>query len=401
MNAFLVYGYAQKNAGDMAITFGAIDLLLELNFKITIMSRYPERHSDFEKSKNMLFSRYGTKIKILPCIFKLDREAGFCQSIYNYFNGLLTLFGRGKQKQLWSAIESCDAVFFNGGNLIRCSSINDGLRLLALGYPLKLARKARKPFFILPQSTARTNFFGRLLINRMIKGATCVFVRESISKHKILSISKNSKIHQCYDLAFYINDRHHLPDNKSNDVVIAITLRSWTVGDICEFDNSKKNAIVDYFTKVCNSSPKNYKFLFVSQGVKDSNFTYFVSDSVAKSTDCSVEFLEELDPISLGRLYSKCSALIGMRLHSIILAAARGIPSFGVFFSEWGYKNPGIMKDLGLKFTFLDEYGNILFPNIEELVYSKGQFSSKITKIIESNSFQIKEKILNNVIPSC
>lgn len=393
MKAFLVYGYSQRNAGDMAITLGAIDLLKSAGYKIIIMSRYAKDDDEFKASKEYLTKIYHDELEILPCIFKLNRNDTLLKLVFNHFQGLLFLLGLKRAKTIEYAINKSNIVIFNGGNLLRCNGVTDTLRILALRYPLVIAKKLRKKIIILPQSCAKSNMIGKFIIRNMIDNAAITFVRESISYNALNDISSSANLCHSYDLAFFIKDdlknkcRRDSVENK-----IAITLRGWTIGDITEFNDSKKKLIEDYFIRLCQVIPNKYSYLFVSQGKKDNNFTKIIAQIVKSKTSKNIGYCEELDPLALRRIYSSCSFLIGMRLHSIILALSCGIPAFGVFFEEWGNKNPGIMKDVGLDYTFID-MPNDNFPNADIICKDKQKFQRELFSKIRKEEEKLMQCI--------
>lgn len=397
MEALLAYGYAQKNAGDMAVTLGSIDLLMEAGFHVTVMSRYFESQVEYEESSSMLIDRYSDSINILPCLFKLDRNAKWIPSLANYLYSLSVLIGLKKYNKAEAAITQSNAVFFNGGNLLRCNSIIDAVRLIALTYPLSKAKKRNKLYFILPQSTAINNFLGRRLISKILRGADHAYAREGISFDCFKNIAKGSRIKQSLDMAFYINDNNVNEFAKKEGTIIAITLRGLGIGDLKEFNSQKKNKITSYFVQLCCNAPQDTKFVLVSQGKKDTEFTEKLALIVSKKSGKKVEWFEELNPIALGRFFSSCSALIGMRLHSIILASSRGTPAFGVFYREWGNKNPGLMNDLNLNYTFLDDDKDIIFPNLAELEQSKKHLMDTLLPRIQKEKTELIRTIQDNV----
>src|SRR5690606_24324325 len=90
---FLSYGYSAKNAGDLAICLGAIDLLIKKGYKVVVLSKYNRRDSEFLESKNYYESRYGANVKVLEAPFTLNRNANlFLKAFYN-LQGLIVFLG--------------------------------------------------------------------------------------------------------------------------------------------------------------------------------------------------------------------------------------------------------------------------------------------------------------------
>ena len=57
----LVYGYSARNAGDFAITLGAIDVLLSFGIKVKLFSRYSRSNLDYHQALETLNQRYGNQ----------------------------------------------------------------------------------------------------------------------------------------------------------------------------------------------------------------------------------------------------------------------------------------------------------------------------------------------------
>ena len=70
----LVYCYSPRNAGDFAITLGAIDVLMHQNYRIKLFSRYCKANEDYEDSLSLLRQRYGDDVEVFECPFNLDRK---------------------------------------------------------------------------------------------------------------------------------------------------------------------------------------------------------------------------------------------------------------------------------------------------------------------------------------
>ena len=68
-----------------------------------------------------------------------------------------------------------------------------------------------------------------------------------------------------------------------------------------------------------------------------------------------LRLIKSNDPMELLYIYRSVSLLIGMRLHSIILSLSVGTPCFGLFYKQWGLKNPGMMNYFGMPYTIMDE----------------------------------------------
>ena len=175
----LIYSYSAKNAGDLAITLGALDLLSGNKNAIATISRYSANDEQYHESAVYLKKRY-PDLKIFPSPFELNRNTsklGFQQ----YLNGFLKILGFKNNSEFKALVKGFDKIYFNGGNLLRCGSVTDFIRLVAIIYPLKIAVEAKIPVVILPQSTAKINFWGQKLLKLVLNSAEKVYCHEELT----------------------------------------------------------------------------------------------------------------------------------------------------------------------------------------------------------------------------
>jgi len=149
---------------------------------------------------------------------------------------------------------------------------------------------------------------------------------------------------------------------------------------LSELDNNKTQRITDVLKNTISNYINNddYEILLVIQTKKDKDITEKIY-SLFKQNE-NIKLIEEYDPLVLKEIYSHCDLLIGMRLHSIILALSAGTPAIGYFEESWGYKNPGMMKKFDLPFQFIKNDFN--------------DFSNEVKMIFE-NELDIKDRISN------
>lgn len=372
----LVYGYSARNAGDFAITLGAIDTLLDLGVKVKLFSRYCAKNEDFHKAYQSLQERYGDAVEIYECPFNLDRTDNILKTLQNYLAGMLIATGIKRQTNFRSELLDCDMVIFNGGNLFRCRSFIDFARLTALTYPLRIARKAKKPYIIFPQSASILNVFGQMLLKPVLQDAKVVMLREEDSYNYLCKLVPNAEFFKTIDLAFFI-DKAQLPKtDKDYTGYIAFTLRFHTVGDITYLSEDKIAKTLGVLSDVVEKMKETHKVVIVVQTEKDEK----LSRKFAQKHN--VELFRCQDVPTLISLYKQVDLLVGMRLHSMILAISTGTPCMGVFYKEWGLKNPGLMSMFNMPYYFLDGEikPNDLIQTVENLLrnrkhYSKGSLS--------------------------
>lgn len=390
---FLAYGYSAKNAGDLAICVGAIDLLVEQGLNVTLLSKYDRSDTEFASSKAYYQSRYGDKVKVLEAPFTLNRKEAVLKKLVHNLQGLLVVsgFGNTLSRLIEEEIRSSDLVIFNGGNLLRCSSIIDYVRLVALYYPIKLAKKAGKQYLIFPHSSAHINKMGKGLIGKMVRDAKAVFAREDISYQKLKSEYDLSNIHKSIDLAFFTDHQDVVSTSNPMEArkTIGFTFRAHTVGDIEEFGEEEKEKIYQNILNLVVSLGKQNRYVFVVQTLKDREFTLTIKGKIEDKIGVEYEFFENYDPIELIKFYRGIDLLVGMRLHSIILATSVGTPAYGIFYKEWGLKNPGLMEKLELPYIFMDNNGKVNVEDARTAMEAREHFETRVETIISAEKAKL------------
>ena len=387
----LVYGYSARNAGDFAITLGAIDILLELGYKVKLFSRYRAKSTDYKDAYVRIKGMYGDRVEIYECPFSLDRSASKFTMLKNYADGMLSIIGVNKQRAFKKALLDSDFVIFNGGNLFRCRSFIDFSRLTALLYPLELAKKRKKKYIIFPQSASTINGLGKKLLIPILKGAQKVMIRENESYQYLSSLMGDRNFSKSIDLAFFIN-KNHLPLSGVNGTgKVALTLRFHNIGDIAYLPQKDIDTIFERHETIINKLKKiGKKPIVVIQTQKDEKL------SLEFAQKHNLEVYNTNNVSELLSFYAQVDMLIGMRLHSIILALSVGTPCMGIFYRQWGLKNPGLMQHFDLPYYYYDEpvtktdLSNAIIKNL----LCHDMIKDKIMGIIEREEINIKKTIL-------
>lgn len=374
----LIYGYSARNAGDLAITLGAIDVLKSLGYHIKLFSRYQHQQKDYIESERYLKERYGDGLEIFESPFFLDRSSNPFSSLVHYIKGAAIAFGLKNNKCFCKQLLDADFIIFNGGNLFRCHSFIDYARLCALMYPLKVARHTHKPYMIFPQSASTINKMGQKMLFPLLERAGKVFFREKESYDYISKLMPSGNFEQTIDLAFFINKETLIKVKRKK--MIAITLRFHTVGDIAYLQEKNIDGIFERMGSYVTALKGEYEFVVVVQTEKD----YLKSQQFAAKHD--LQLIKSNDPMELLHIYQSVSLLIGMRLHSIILSLSVGTPCFGLFYKQWGLKNPGMMDYFDMPYTMMDKTNETTsdINLIRDLIVNVDEYSVAITEKVNT-----------------
>ena len=126
--ALVFYLYGNRNAGDMAICMGTIEYLKEKGYEITMVSRFSEAEDEYLRSKEYV-AEYYPDVKVYPGPFSFERDYSKMQKLAAYAKSYLKVLGILPDERTRSLIHEADVVYFNGGNLLRASTMADYLRL--------------------------------------------------------------------------------------------------------------------------------------------------------------------------------------------------------------------------------------------------------------------------------
>lgn len=389
----IYYGYSQKNAGDMAICFGVLDLLKNLSdCQITMVSRYSSKDPLFQQSKEII-NKYHPNVTITPGYVPFDRNSGILSKLKSYFIGFFLSTFPCMSKKMRRDIADKDLILFNGGNYLRCNSFTDKLRIKALFFPIKYAKKKRKTIVCLPQSTAKAkNKKSLKVLKKVISYFDCIFIRDPISFKYLVDnkIASSDKLVQSCDLAFFTNEYVSLKNNDdaSFKKKIAINIRTTGIGDIGSIDKEKINLIYETYTSLITNNP-DYFFDFVCQTEKDDQVMYTFYLKLKNKGITNIGYLKSDDAYYLKGVYKNHNLLISMRLHASILSISVGTPVIGFAFDEWGFKNSGILNQFGYsnfktKDEILEEFEKIFkkdsFNRSKTIDYYKKELINVLNK---------------------
>lgn len=356
--ALVFYLYGNRNAGDMAICVGAIELLKSKGYAVTMVSRFSESEEEYFKSKQYI-QEYYPDIEIYPGPFSFERHFSRTKKVVSYCKSYMKVLGVIKDNQTRKLVKEADVVFFNGGNLLRGATLPDYLRLIGLFYPIKLAKKMNKPLYCLPQSTAQISSIGKRLLNEYLKMFDKVYVREENSYLKLKKLFSNIPFELTTDVAFF-SENTDLASKKLSDLGcsfdtdrknVAIILRNSGIGDIGELDKGivrKLNNLVESFM----NKHLDYHYFLIVQTEKDRNISQTFMQKIGGNVN--IEQIELHDPLLLREIYKKMSFTISMRLHAAILSLSALTPVFGIFSEKWGLKNSGIMESYNMPYYMIE-----------------------------------------------
>lgn len=271
-------------------------------------------------------------------------------------------------------IQEADLVLLGGGGLFQdywtldwssfLTSQQQGIPFYA-SFPI-LAKAAGKPCLILSIGVGplRTEE-GRSLTRIAFNNADIVTVRDQQSLDLLASLRvANPSIYLSADPAFNLAPDTHEADRilkESTDQVsrdaprIGISLRDWNLGPPSNVWQGQVADALDQFMEATGSVGFFVPFQIVGDSLTND---LIVSQNVLAQMKLAsrVRLLNAMDstpyaPEVVAGLFARCDLVIGMRLHSLILAAGVGTPVVGVSYDP---KVNNLMQRLGIEECLLE-----------------------------------------------
>lgn len=238
-------------------------------------------------------------------------------------------------------------------------------------------------------------------IRFLLEHSAKVSVRDQISKFEFERLLPEKHIDVIPDLGILLKSQP-FKFEKGEGVYVGVCLRQkW-------WRNTEAAAqtIAETLDKAYKNSGLKFVFIPFStrDGIEDDRIINKMIISNLKQ-DCYINIETELSPEEIKYLLSKMDLVIGMRLHSLILAAAEGVPVIGI---NYFTKIRRFMESVGQE-NFIIELGEIetdyLYNKINDVVCNKDELSKniqykikKMKKELSEYLSEIKQEMLNGKI---
>jgi polysaccharide pyruvyl transferase CsaB len=232
----------------------------------------------------------------------------------------LRAIARDDFKTLWREIKGCDGFLSGGGSLLQdATSLRNIIYYTAL---IRLAHLARKPVMIYAQGIGPLH---RGVSQRLTRGALqarntkIISVRDPDSKAFLqrIGVRKNIEVTADPVWALGVNTEQRMSD--SDNRTWLVSLRSW-------LDASTPDAEAKLLARVRDAAKnQNANLKFLAMQPRDAEL--MESLGIARA---EILPTENLHPREIMLLAGQCDLMIAMRLHSLIFAAAQGVPCVAV-----------------------------------------------------------------------
>lgn len=326
-----------------------------------------------EKSQLIRIKRF---IQLFLCIWKLKLFPG------------LTLNPQNALESIISDYKNADIILLSGGGYFRSQKgMLQSLSLILEILPLRLAIILKKKTIVYPISFGPFAYLWQeKYVAHLLKKADVVMLREGISYNKLLEYNLDNMV-LTSDLAL-LNSPNFAQRSKPNE--IGFTIRTWlTPQKQEEFNKSMASSILKFSKK---HDMKVRPIVQVSASRYNDNDTG-VTDKICRMlkkervTVLSPRVVSESS--SPEKVYKNLSFLIGMRLHSVLIAATQGVASCAI---EYEHKTKGILSDLGMdKFIVPAENADEsnLYPMLENAY--KNRVSTRKNMINRLNKIRVTQ----------
>lgn len=348
MNILIPNATGPTNIGDQAILKGLLGILRE-NYEdahITIHTSNPELYSQKIADKInphlyfwAAFSNRNTAVRSIR-IFEL-----FLQYVLCVFKISLPI-GESRLLDIVDDYRKADLIIFAGGGYLRSKvGVTQTLNLLMVLFMFRFAQLFTVKKIVAPISFGPFAYkWQERLAVHVLRGFDIVSLRENISftllqKHQIGNIILST------DHALLIKAPEY-PKVKSNEITIGFAIRNWLNGDKQKIF---EKAIIDTLEQF--SRGKNVIIQPIIQAVgrkfqeNDSLPTVRIREALLERNMRVNEAKQIFDVDDALQTYNKLDLLLGMRMHSNIMAALMGTPFIAI---SYEHKSEGIVNDLGI-----------------------------------------------------
>lgn len=392
----LAWGYGCRNAGDMAINYGSLDFLDQSfrDLKIEIISRYTANQTEIRETRDRLVERgyefdlFGGPIHYNPKNqSRVEKISALSGDSLRYTSDILRLddiddrFG----SEMASSIQDSELLLFNGGNLIHHSPHRGFLPyVLAIMYPLVVARRNRTPYALLPQTIF--NFEGPYepVLTSVLNGAEFIWTRDDRTYEYLKQkASISTPVHRGLDIGF-VGCRQY--EKSSEDSAkgnhIAVVPRFSELGDTGDIQNTDLSSV--------ETSLKRFIQTVVDDGdsvsivVQTNSEKEWVNNNMSFLQSTGVDIFESFDQDELCSFYAKCDLLVTMRLHAGIFGLTQGTPTIGVYREEWGPKIPGTWEALDIS-AYAKSWDEMSVNTLHDLTLSALEQRNVLRKRILEN----------------
>ncbi len=263
---------------------------------------------------------------------------------YSNFKMILRINGL---ENIVADYQSADLIVFVGGGYLRTQKgLTQSLNLIMNLLLFQFAKKSRAKKIIAPISFGPFAYrWQERLSANVLHGFDLVAVREKYS-HEVLGKYKIKNLIKSVDLALFLDMKKSKRVVANNEFILGFTIRKW-------LSKNEQEKFEQYFIDaiVAFSKGMDLTVLPIVQvdapeyGDFDFELTLDIAEKLRKE-NVKVRPIKRIKNFEKDvKIYGEIDLLLGMRMHSNILAAIQGTPFVAI---SYEYKTEGIATDLGV-----------------------------------------------------
>ncbi len=373
MNILIPNAASPKNIGDLAILTGLL-LMLPQNCKIKIHSHDPYSLSKELNQKQTSQTLYSWAVFEKKDI--INRISRIMLLVLGIFFKIRFAHQRVLSKIL-DDYQNADIILFTGGGYLRSQNgITQSLNLIMLLLMLYYASTYKAKKIIAPISFGPfAHKWQERLSGRVIKNFDIIMAREKYS-YKILKKYTSQNLLLSADTSFLLKYPRKKPSSKK--LILGFTIRKW-------FDRANQEEFEENFAKALIQFSKKSNCVIQPIVQVDApeygDVDLVITKNIMKilhQNEIKTNPIVLVNKLSTIKIYKKVDLLLGVRMHSNILAALQGTPFIAV---SYEHKTIGISKSLDIGNYCIDikkVNSNALYKKLILLEKEREEISKKL-----------------------
>jgi colanic acid/amylovoran biosynthesis protein len=390
MNILIPNATGPTNIGDQAILLPLIDILKKKfpNAHITLHSATPYLYK--KKLVDHIDSHlYYWAVFENRSTLERTKRVGALLIAYSSLRLRLPLLAHGTLKKLLENYLYADLIVYIGGGYFRSQKgISQSLNLLMICLLFQFGRVVTAKKIIAPIS------FGPFAYNwqenyvaKIISGFDVIATREDYS-YKLLKKYKISNIIHSTDTALFLPIEKRKSHPKAG-FILGFTIRKWLDSESQKkFETSFSEAIIRFDQFVKTTVQPIVQVDAPQYGDVDASLTTKIVKDL-RSAKLKINETKTVTDLQQGaKIYGNVDILLGMRMHSNILAALSGTPFVAI---SYEHKTDGLTKDLGVE-DYVIKCEDVNSQNLYALLKKAYTNREQLKKTINTSVSEIRQK---------
>lgn len=311
MNVLLVSFFCSNNLGDLLIARNLLD-----SFKTCDVTAF-----DFPTAKKISDVSDLHNLSEIPKAAKVSFLKSFCAEWYSWF---LMMLKKEMTDNYITALKGNDCVVIGGGNMLMDLSFAPSYTYRFYKYTKTAKRLGKKVYVVSLGVGPFKNVLQRIYARAALRNVDYIGVRDSYSKKQCEALNLKKNVLLTSDAAFAAECNI---EKIGNTNAIGICIADYLcISGFCSYE--EYISVFSAFIERLGSQFKNYKLYVFSTEKAD----YMVINDILGTTRFSENIkIKNINSMSeLTEFYKQIDCLIGMRMHSLIIAMLCHVPCFGI-----------------------------------------------------------------------